>query len=310
MEVMRVGRMMLDLFPNLHHGGMDIYLDFPVYYVNMDGDLKRRERMERMWGHVWDLRRQRGVDARVQQERVVVMGKGHSDEWFNMMNSDPDVHGTELDPHDRIKELGPSIAHLLAIKRAYDEGLDMAMFCEDDVTPFLIPYWTKSPRELISIINDHHNGSGDDWHILQLSNVEARGYDPLTGNREKWLKRVVGPLELHPSSVEEIKGRMGGQLLKEKYWWGAAAYIVSRKGMEYLVTKYFTKEGLIHFPLDSRNRVDVEVLPSVPTTYIASPALFLPDFSLESTLNSEVDRALKVHQKEWVEMVSVLSDGL
>ena len=90
----------------------------------------------------------------------------------------------------------------------------MAMFCEDDVTPFMIPYWRKSVKDLLALIE------GEDWDILQLSNVEARDYDEKTGNRKRWIRR--GPLEFVPASVDEISSRLGGYLLKEKYWWGAA----------------------------------------------------------------------------------------
>ena len=77
--------------------------------------------------------------------------------------------------------------------------------------------------------------------------------------------------------------------------------------MEHFVKTYFTPEGLIRLPLDSRNRVDVEILPSAPEVYIASPALFVPDFGIPSTMESEVDRAMHIHQKDWAESVMMLS---
>jgi len=77
--------------------------------------------------------------------------------------------------------------------------------------------------------------------------------------------------------------------------------------MEFFVNKYYGKDGLIHLPLESRNHVDVEVLPSSPVNYVASPGLFMPDFTFKSLLNSDVMRAAKIHQKEWAEAVMMLS---
>ena len=41
----------------LFHSQVDVSLPFPVYYINVEGNQKLRQRMEKTFGTVWDLRR-------------------------------------------------------------------------------------------------------------------------------------------------------------------------------------------------------------------------------------------------------------
>jgi len=79
--------------------------------------------------------------------------------------------------------LGCSLAHLMSIKEAYIEGLEVALFAEDDASFDLWPFWTHSLEEYLALLP-----AG--WHISQLSSyypkVEGELKRPFVLNETGW----------------------------------------------------------------------------------------------------------------------------
>lgn len=254
------------------------------YYINMDQDTDRRALMERWWGQVWDLRRHVGFDPRDPQARVKMLGRLHEAEIMRAIDRSAAVSAdlADYDTYDnhrrnRLMELGPTIAHLTAIKRAYDEGHKKAIIMEDDVTPYLVPYWRKSPKDLVALMDRQHPS----WHILQLTYVDQI--------QRQANKTAEGFFEIH------------------RFRFGAAAYAISRAGMEEVLSLFLTPEGTFRLPVTSLNiLIDVSVLNQVSSTFVASPALFTTNWGVASTIGSDVSGHAVTQKRHWVESVIAL----
>lgn len=186
--------------------------------------------------------------------RVFLLGKEHDEELMQSISEGAfllqSVMGRESlsDLESWIKLwLGPTLSHLTAIKRAYNSGDDMAMIMEDNVAPHLAPYWLRSIKDLITLT------SNQPWHILQLSHANGRDLPASHPWRDH--------LKLRGPDSE-----------------GAAAYVISRAGMEHVVERYFRADGTIRLPL-TRGRMTPanEILAHMPLTYVASPPLLVAD---------------------------------
>jgi len=113
-------------------GYVNYALPFPVYYINMEQSSARRERMQLDFGGIWDLRRSPAVDGTDTDMVLQLMGRANYDEIAPSI-SDERRQGTINGG-----ELGCILSHLMAIKRAYLEGNEIAMIVEDDITPLLM----------------------------------------------------------------------------------------------------------------------------------------------------------------------------
>lgn len=255
----------------------------------MDNHLDRRKQMEAWWGRVWDLRRHAGVLGTSDQDCAALLGIEHNKELLQSWKRAASLTRTSFRPALSIETIegrfrhwvGPTLAHLTAIKRAHDEGNTMAMIVEDSIAPYLVPYWRKSIKELVALVE-----SDQRWHILQLN--QARGVD-LPGDHvaRDYLQR---------------RGVDRG---------AAAAYVISRLGMEYIVAKYFRADGTIRLPL---NRASItpanEVLTNTPGTYVASPALLATDFTLPSSTLISPNRLRQRNEDSWSMAVTTLTRSL
>ena len=260
---------------------MDMTLPFPVFYINMDKSSDRRKRMERNFGKVWDLRRFPGVDGRnetlvkslvapadyeaifpylVEKRTKAMMKKkdANKDEEEEAENG-----GTKINPI-LTSELGASLAHLTAIRQAYLEGHDAVMIVEDDLSPLLTPCWTSSIRDLVK------DAEKMDWNLIQLG----------------WL--VVKNVSIY----QAVEWGPEKRLVKQQNQYGAAAYLISRTGMEAIMDLFFTDKtsaGLakVFIEPDAWGNIVVETyLGKLPNLYVTMPSLFVVE-TFDTTIGSE-----------------------
>ena len=120
----------------------------PVYYINMDKDIDRKEYMEsQLPNHFERYYRIPGVNGKL------IKNKNHDIvdgiEFFNEFND------------NSVSEIGCTLSHLLAIKTAYENGEEIACIMEDDVYMNLLNIQEESLDEFIKEIDV-------DWEILHL----------------------------------------------------------------------------------------------------------------------------------------------
>jgi GR25 family glycosyltransferase involved in LPS biosynthesis len=260
---------------------MDMTLPFPVFYINMDKSSDRRKRMERNFGKLWNLRRFPGVDGRnetlvkslvapedyeailpylVEQRTMVTMKKNGT----NKEEEEEAKDGGKRINQVLTSELGASLAHLTAIRQAYLEGHKVVMIAEDDLSPLLTPCWTSSIRDLVK------DAEGTDWDLIQLG----------------WL--VVK----NASIYHAVEWGPNKRLIKQQNQYGAASYLISRRGMEAIMDLFFTDKtstGLakVFTEPDTWGNIVVETyLGKLTNLYVAMPSLFIVE-TFDTTIGSE-----------------------
>jgi GR25 family glycosyltransferase involved in LPS biosynthesis len=152
-------------------------IDIPVYYINMDKSVDRNESMQEQF-------RVLGI----QGTRV------------------PGVVGANITkPFSKkatLNEQGCTLAHLNAIRTAYNNGDEYALILEDDVSLLLSPLWKQTLSSLIE------NDAPKDWTIINMNPTK---------------------INIHPSSFKKFNALSPS--------WGTNAYVINRKGMSLVLTK-------------------------------------------------------------------------
>lgn len=147
-------------------------------------------------------------------------------------------------------QFGATLSHLLLIKKIHDLNLDYALIMEDDMHFSLAPYWEKSIQDLIS-------QTSKDWELLYLT----------YSNKDFFKKR------------ETI-------IFSEKNVGGACAYLISKKGCQVLVNKFF-KNNQIIINTDTP-RVDEDILGIAKRKYAINPIYFINQNPVhETTINND-----------------------
>jgi GR25 family glycosyltransferase involved in LPS biosynthesis len=137
-------------------------------------------------------------------------------------------------------EIGCTLSHLRAIKQAYESGTEIAMICEDDVwfsTISLVPDLTQVVRNAPS-----------DWEILQIQNQN--------------MKTV---------SIDDLKYTRNAA---PKIMFGAACYLINRRGMKTIIDLTLKNETWHISGLPKAGVADVFIFHSA-TTYFTLPSLFV-----------------------------------
>ena len=128
----------------------------------------------------------------------------------------------------------------------------------------LRPYWTSTIPELLREVE------GKEWHTVQLGWLAVK-------NEHIYKKVAWGPNK---------------RLVEEEFQYGMAAYVISRKGMEAVMEKFFvdkTPNGLVK-PLLEPSRQQLLLIEcyfeKLNHNYITMPALF-PTDTFDTTIGGE-----------------------
>lgn len=143
---------------------------FPAYYINLDSSLQRRRMMDHLWKPlVADLRRLSAIDARNSTVRHTMLP---SDTDFYAQYVRP-THAASVVDSGKVSEteLGVILSHLHAIRTAYNDGCEVALIMEDDVSTVLTPFWTYTPRNAVL----EAQAFNPDWTIIQVRLCDRPG---------------------------------------------------------------------------------------------------------------------------------------
>ena len=216
------------------------------YYINLDRSLDRKESIEEEF-RLYGITNYERVPACDGKNLKSTKEGDFGDIKFKAPN----------DKKSSIREIATTCSHIKAIKKAYDNGDELAIIMEDDTKFTLMPYWDKELKELIDDLPDN-------WEIFRL----ISGFNDSLIN----LKKILN-LDIYDKN-QEIK--------KNKYNFSAVCYIINRKGMENMLNLLY-KEDFI-FLEDKKNLIDINIFPKFEV-YETKKNLFLFDsFELTSTI--------------------------
>ena len=188
-----------DLINNLktHNEKVGFTCDIPcpVYYINMDKDVDRRQFMERQIEKMPNVHFTRitGFNGyAIENKRNDVIKHDHA--LIEFVNKYDEMSKSEI---------GCTMSHLIAIKKAYKNGDEIAMICEDDI---LFDTCT-----LIKPISEMIENAPKNWEILQLSSFT--------------------PKEIHEKSKNHPNTEYIRNNGKQRHY-NTACYLINRNGME------------------------------------------------------------------------------
>jgi hypothetical protein len=150
--------------------------------------------------------------------------------------------------------LAAILSHLTAVKKAYLSGAEAALIVEDDLGPYLMPYWTIGIDDVLIELKDNkvrhttHTGRSTpprDVGVLLAAQVWSC-LMPLFGFvwlrcQVDWDTVMLWWATESPEGTAPPKGAqwVGKNLIKSPYLWGGSAYLISRRGMEKVMRKHF-----------------------------------------------------------------------
>jgi GR25 family glycosyltransferase involved in LPS biosynthesis len=156
------------------------------------------------------------------------------------------------------------MSHLTAVRTAYLSGAEVALIAEDDIGPYLMPYWTVGVGDLLKALKDNDTS----WDTVML-----------------WWATEAG------SGPRKDATWVGENLIRSPYLWGASAYLISRQGMEKVMKKHFP-EGGADTPLVLTFEGEVVIDGTgyygelMKENYIVYPAMFITH-SKQSTIQTD-----------------------
>lgn len=215
-------------------------INIPIYYINLDRSTERKEFMEKQFtdNKITNYYRISGVD-----------GKNINDPNEDTIDG---MHFKNPVYHLSHSELGATLAHLKAIKKAYDNGEEMALIMEDDCSLELVALWRS---DLKTIINQN---IPKNWGVASLFTFGCQ-------NNEYDIDYSFADL---PDCITN----------------SACAYVINRNGMELLLNKVYDKNTNT-YNIDS---VADTILFDKTNTYYINIPLFIPvDDILQSTIHTQ-----------------------
>jgi mannosyltransferase OCH1-like enzyme len=194
---------------------------FPMYVINLDSSTSRMD-------HIIDEFKRYGV--RPPTRIPAVDGRGVKDTHRGVVQGVRyDIrYGFMMTPMTG-PELGCTLSHLKAISKAYEEGHEMALVLEDDVSLELIPHMDISIKELV----EHANKKDEDWEMLHLSAM----------SQEDLLERMTSPLTLWT----------GDSVDKHDLYY-TTGYLVHNRGMKMLLNKFMPRKDTVVIYRENTNK--------------------------------------------------------
>lgn len=173
--------------------GTKYSIPYPIYYINMDKDIERKEQILEDHNTYVDskLIRITGVNGHLIENKKGDIIK-YNEETLSFENYYPQLSKGEI---------GCCLSHLIAIYTAWKNNDEIAIICEDDIsfcTTSVIPKFT----DIIA-------NAPIDWECLQLASITDFYH-----------------------SIPSMKLQYIPRLYPEKGFWGCGCYIINRKAME------------------------------------------------------------------------------
>lgn len=164
------------------------------------------------------------------------------------------------DKNSSVREIATTCSHIKAIKRAYDNGDELAIILEDDTKFTLMPYWDKELKELM-------NELPNDWEIFKLISCFEENFIYL----KKFFDIDISDKFKNQKIVKRNKNNSS-----------AVCYVINKKGMRKMLNLFYQKDyiNLIY----KTNMIDREIFNNF-IVYETKKNLFLLDsFELDSTI--------------------------
>jgi FkbM family methyltransferase len=227
-------------------------IPYPIYYINMDKNQDRKKFMEKEFS---SLTSNSGPITRI---------KGFDGFKINNLQHDT-VDGIEfINNYDDMNkgEIGCTISHLLAIKKAYEEGKDIAIIMEDDLLfDFL------SLHQPIKTIVDK---APVNWEIIQLFT-----YNHTSNENKKEYNFIKRP--------------------KNSYYTSTASYIINRNGMEKIINNTYNNNIIVigsdtikNSTRPKQGRADHFIYDLLDNCYVLEPSFFITnDIMLKSSIHED-----------------------
>jgi glycosyl transferase family 25 len=225
-------------------------LSYPTFYINLDRDKSRRDYIEKQLIKLAPtFQRVKGINGYdIKNEKI---------KYTNKYNLSPG-------------ELGCTLSHLRAIKKAYKLGLDIAMICEDDIS-----FVTNN---LIEDLADIVFSAPVNWNILQLTTTPENFDD---------IKKFHDIYEYTDKSI----------IVPRKNYHSTVCYLINRIGMEKILSSVY-RNGIYHiepiyrsYPSYPSSGVSDFFIYELCNTYTIFPSLFIPNNEiLPSTIHDDLTK--------------------
>lgn len=251
-------RMSIDKHLNMYKKNID-YLNnntfyncsipYPIYYINMDKDVDRRAHMEKQLSKI--------------SSPYVFRISGFNGYKIKNLTHDV-VDGIEFNnKYDMTKgEIGCTMSHLLAIKKAYDNKDEVAFIFEDDIS-----FDTCSIHPPVKTIIEN---APKDWELLQLFTFKK--------------------LSEFPKNETYIRYK------SKDLFYSTVSYVLRKTGIQKIINKVY-KNGVFNIePISTSKagkfptygKADVFIYKLVDNAYVINPSIFLPnDMDLTSTIHPD-----------------------
>ena len=170
------------------------------YYINLDRSTERRKGIEEEF-KLYNIKNYERIPA-VDGSKLESLSKGEANGYT--FTNDYNVPSGPL---------GCTLSHMIAIKKAHDNGLDCAIIIEDDTKFTFMPYWKKSLSEIIK-------ETPEDFDILLLTH-------------QNWGKK---------HDQNKIYKRYSN--VKKHLIQSSVCYLISKKGIEKVNNLFFSKNNI------------------------------------------------------------------
>lgn len=217
---------------------------FPMYFINLDPSTARRDYIHNEFSKY-------GLPI---PTRISAIPGKHLPDLKKGQIKDISYQVECKEPY-KYEELGCTLSHLLAILQAMNDGHDMAIIFEDDVSLELMNYWDPD----LNILLDRANKENEKWEIIHLSAMNF--YVP---DQQFYFKKR------YPSYIAY-----------------ATAYLIHRRGMNSILSRFMRKKKF--FYIDDTPFAD-DLLYRHAVTLIPNRVYFIPyndKNELDSTIHTD-----------------------
>ena len=216
------------------------------YYINLDRSTDRKESIEEEF-RLYGITNYERVPACDGKNLKSTKEGDFGDIKFKAPN----------DKNSSVREIATTCSHIKAIKRAYDNGDELAIILEDDTKFTLMPYWDKELKELM-------NELPDDWEIFKLVSGKAR---------------YINFFKFFNTDIRYNKEQ---KIVKRNKTFSAVCYIINKNGMSKIINNFY-KDGEILLK-DKSNLIDHEIFDKLNVYEIKKSLFLLDNFELTSTI--------------------------